>query len=40
MIRTPPTSTGRGGGTAINYGLGGSKSRKQGPKNRSQRRRK
>jgi len=40
MIRKPPTSTGRGGGTAINYGLGGSKPRNQGPRNRRQRRRK
>jgi hypothetical protein len=40
MIRKPPSSTGRGGGTAINYGLGGSKPRNQGPSNRRQRRRK
>ena len=42
LIRKPPSSTGRGGGTAINYGLGGggSKPRNQGPRNRRQRRRK
>ena len=40
LIRKPPSSTGRGGGTAINYGLGGSKPRNQGPGNRRQRRRK
>jgi threonine/homoserine efflux transporter RhtA len=40
LIRKPPSSTGRGGGTAIDYGLGGSKRRTQGPSNRRQRRRK
>lgn len=40
LIRKPPSSTGRGGGTAINYGLGGSRPRNQGPRNRRQRRRK
>jgi hypothetical protein len=40
MLRKPPSSTGRGGGTAIDYGLGGSKPRNQGPRNRRQRRRK
>ena len=37
-IRTPPTSTGRGGGSNIDYGMNKPK-RSKGPKSRSQRRR-
>ena len=40
LLRKPPSSTGRGGGSAIDYGMGGSRSRNQGPRNRRQRRRK
>jgi hypothetical protein len=38
VIRTPPSSTGRGGGANIDYGMNKSKRRK-GPRSRSQRRR-
>jgi len=42
MARNPPDSTGRGGGTAINYGLtqNGKSRSSSGPPNRQQRRRK
>ena len=38
VIRAPPTSTGRGGGANIDYGMRKSR-RSQGPRSRSQRRR-
>jgi hypothetical protein len=42
MARNPPQSTGRGGGTAINFGLNqkGKSNSSSGPPNRRQRRRK
>ena len=40
MARNPPEGTGTGGGTAINYGMGGRKRRNTGRQSRSQRRRK
>ena len=40
MARNPPEGTGRGGGAAINYGMGGKKRGSAGPQNRRQRRRK
>ncbi len=39
IIRTPPSSTGRGGGANINYGLGSRSRKRSGPRSRSQRRR-
>jgi len=38
IIRTPPGSTGRGGGANINYGMNKPR-RRRGPRSRSQRRR-
>ena len=40
MARNPPESTGRGGGTSINFGLNQNRRSNSGPPNRRQRRRK
>ena len=39
MARNPPTSSGRGGGANINFGMGSNRSRSNRPSNRSKRRR-